>query len=206
MKTKLLAAFATLVFTGPALAAGVPGYLTDSQDAIVHNNYGECWHTGSWTPDMAVVGCDGKVAEAEPAAPPPEPMPAPRAMEHVTLSADVLFDFDRATLKPAAVETLDNLVGQMKGVESIESVSITGNADRIGSDAYNLRLSQRRAEAVKGYLLRQQAISGDQVQLQGVGESQPVVGCEGVNHRTALIRCLAPNRHVVIDVDVQRMQ
>ena len=68
MKTRLLAAFATLVFTGPALAAGVPGYLTDSQDAIVHNNYGECWHTGSWTPEMAVVGCDGKVAE-------PEPMP-----------------------------------------------------------------------------------------------------------------------------------
>jgi len=203
MKTRLLAAFAALVFTGPALAAGVPGYLTDSQGAIVHNNYGECWHTGFWTPEMAVVGCDGKVAEAPP---PPQPMPAPPEAERSTLSGEVLFDFDRSTLKPAAVEALDDLAGQMQGYDEIEEVQITGHADRIGSDAYNLRLSQRRAEAVKSYLLRQQAVSADRVQIQGVGESQPVVGCEGVKPRKTLIKCLTPNRRAVIDVDVKRMR
>jgi OOP family OmpA-OmpF porin len=203
MNTRLLAAFATFIFTGPALAAGVPGYLTDSQDAIVHNNYGECWHTGSWTPEMAVVGCDGKVAEAAPA---PEPMPAPREIQEVTLSADALFAFDRADLKPGAVEALDNLVSQIKGYDDVERVRITGHADRIGSDAYNMRLSQRRAESVKGYLVRQGAISADKIEAQGVGESQPVVACEGVKKRAALIKCLAPNRRVVIDVDVKKMQ
>jgi len=207
MKTRFLAAFAMLALTGPALAGGVPGYLTDSQGAIVHNNYGECWHTGIWTPEMAVVGCDGKVAEAPPAPPPPPaPMPAPPKVERSTLSADVLFDFDRANLKPDAVEALDNLASQLKSYDDIEAVRITGHADRIGSDAYNLRLSQRRAEAVKAYLLRQQAVSADEIELQGVGESQPVVGCEGVKPRTALIKCLAPNRRAVIDVDVQRTQ
>ena len=204
MNTRLLAAFATFVITGPALA-GVPGYLTDNQGEIVHNNYGECWHTSIWTPEMAVVGCDGKVAEAAPA-PEPMPMPEPRKIESVTLSADALFDFDRADLKPGAIEALDNLVSQIKGYDDVEMVHITGHADRIGSDAYNMRLSQRRAESVKGYLLRQGAISADKIEARGVGETQPVVACDDVRGRSALIKCLAPNRRVVIDVDVKRMQ
>jgi OOP family OmpA-OmpF porin len=205
-KNRFTAAIAAmLVMAIPTLASALPGYLTDSQGVIVRNNFGECWHTSQWTPELAVVGCDGKIAEpvamAEPA-PPPPPM---LRVERTTLSASVYFDFDRANLDSAAVQVLDDLSSRAKGYDEIGTVEVTGNADRIGSDAYNVDLSVRRAQSVEGYLLDHQTAPAGAIQVRGLGESQPKVSCDEMP-RTALIECLAPNRRVDIDVEVKRMR
>jgi len=172
----------------------------------VHNNFGECWHTSQWTPELAVIGCDGKVAEpmAEPAPPPPPPPPMPK-VERASLDASVFFEFDRANVNPDAVEVLDDLMSRMGAYDEIGAVSVTGNADRIGSDAYNIDLSLRRAQSVEQYLLDHHAVSSGNAQLRGLGESQPRVMCDDMS-RMALIECLAPNRRVDITVDVKRMR
>ena len=85
-------------------------------------------------------------------------------------------------------------------------MTVAGHCDERGSEEYNVALGDRRAEAVKRYLVDHHALSADKIDAKGVGESQPVVGCEGVRPRKALIKCLAPNRRVVIDVDIKRVQ
>jgi OOP family OmpA-OmpF porin len=198
IKYKILAALVAeilAILATPVAATGVPGYLTDTSGAIVHNNYGECWHTGSWTPDMAVVGCDGKLADAQQVMMPP---PQPRVIRLV-LDTDTYFDFDKATLKPSAVDKLDGLVAQIRNWDDVQQVRITGHTDRVGSDAYNQDLSWRRAQSVNNYLLDRGAVSRNRVTVESMGESQPVVICEGVRSE-ALYSCLAPNRRVIIEV------
>jgi len=187
------------LFVMPLVAGAIPGYVTDTSGAIVHTDFGECWHTSEWTPAMAVVGCDGMVAEA----PPPEvkKMPEPRE-EHLTLSdaGEALFAFDKAQLSPKTQSRLDELVSHMRTYQQVDRVVITGHTDRLGSDAYNMRLSQRRAEAVQRYLLDRQAVDASRVEVVARGESEPVVACEGIRGKQKLVACLAPNRRVVIDV------
>ena len=154
--------------------------------------------------------------EAPKPAPAPAPAPAPRAApveapkpppkpvaEKVTFSTDVLFDFDRAVIKPEGQKKLDELQGRMKGV-SVEVVIAIGHADRLGSDDYNQRLSVRRADAVKAYLVSK-GTAQNRVYTEGKGEKQPVSGdkCKGMgNDRKSakLIECLQPDRRVDIEV------
>src|SRR5262245_15104630 len=132
----------------------------------------------------------------------PKPPPKPVA-EKVTFSTDVLFDFDRAVIKPEGQQKLDELQGRMKGV-SVEVVIAIGHADRIGSDAYNQRLSVRRADAVKAYLTSK-GTEQNRVYTEGKGEKQPVSGdkCKGMGDdrkNKKLIECLQPDRRVEIEV------
>jgi OmpA-OmpF porin, OOP family len=184
----------------PLVSGAVPGYVVDSSGTIVRNSAGECWHTSEWTPSMAVVGCDGKVAEAPMA---PEPVmkqaPEPR-MEHMTLGAETLFGFNKAKLTPEGQAKLDELAGHMKSFQSIDHVTVTGYTDRIGSKAYNLKLSQRRADAVKDYLAGTGAVDAGRIEAVGKGKAEPVSNCHGVRGRKRLIACLAPDRRVVVDV------
>ena len=114
--------------------------------------------------------------EPKPAPPPEAPKPAPEkpkpVAEKITFAADVLFDFDKSVIKPEGRSKLDDLAGKAKGV-NLEVVIAIGHADSIGSDAYNQRLSVRRAESVKAYLVSK-GIEPNRVYTEGKGEKQPV--------------------------------
>jgi OmpA-OmpF porin, OOP family len=138
--------------------------------------------------------------EAEPVQ---EVGPDKPAMEKITLSAEVLFDFDKATLRGEGKQILDTeITEKMKAHPEIELVLITGHTDRIGTDSYNQKLSERRAAAVKKYLASQ-GIEESRLHAVGKGEKEPVVDCKGVYGKKA-IDCLQPNRRVVVEVEAQR--
>jgi OmpA-OmpF porin, OOP family len=179
----------------------------------VKDPFGLCWRTGYWTPAMATMECDPdlmpKTAEPAPApAPmvaPPAPQPAPPAArmpvtEKVTLSADTLFGFDKAVIRPEGKLKLDDLVDKLKAVD-VETIIAIGYTDRIGSKAYNLKLSERRAEAVKAYLVSEGVPSG-RILANGKGKENPVTQpdqCKG-RKSAKVIKCLQPDRRVDIEV------
>lgn len=123
-------------------------------------------------------------------------MPAPRAFERYTLSAQELFAFDHSDLRSAQPK-LDEIAGALISNPQIANVRITGYTDRLGSDEYNKRLSQRRADAVKAYLVAK-GVAGNRLVAIGRGEADPVVQCHQ-KQRTALIKCLEPNRRVEVE-------
>lgn len=207
-----------MAILGSSAAYAVPGYLTDSSGKIWKNSYGECWKSGMWTPAMAIPECDpslvkkpepAKVVEAAPA-PAPVPMgPEKPAFEKITLQAETLFDFDKSVIHPEGKQHLnDEVVTKMKQYPQVEAILVTGHADRIGTDDYNQSLSERRANAVKDYLVSQ-GIEAGRIQTAAKGESEPVVACSDVKGKEnsknkPLIACLQPNRRVVVEVEVQR--
>ena len=111
--------------------------------------------------------------------------------EKVTFAADAFFDFDKSVLKPEGKAKLDDLIGKMGSI-NLEVVIAVGHTDSIGTDAYNQRLSVRRSEAVKAYLVGK-GVEKNRVYTEGKGEKQPVA-----DNRTAEGR--AKNRRVEIEV------
>jgi OmpA-OmpF porin, OOP family len=148
--------------------------------------FGTCWRAGYWTPAMANSECDPDLApKPAPVAPAPTqaaPPPPPAALapaakpkpvaEKITFAADVLYDFDKATLKPEGKAKLDELAAKVKDI-NLEVVIAIGHTDSIGPDAYNQKLSVRRAESVKAYLVSK-GIEPNRVYTEGKGEKQPV--------------------------------
>lgn len=220
MKTSRI--LTSLVFTAITLSSvayahdeGQNGYLSDSRGNAVKNSYGQCWRTGYWTPAMATSECDAdlvKKAEApktEAAAPVAAIGPEKAAMEKVTLQAETLFDYDKAVVRADGKKTLDEkTVGPMKQYPQVEVVLVTGHADRIGSEKYNQDLSQRRADAVKAYLV-EQGVDIKRIETDAKGESEPTVSCNEVKGKEngknkKLVECLQPNRRVVVEVKVQK--
>ncbi len=210
-QTTLIAASAVVIglVAAPAFAQqgkGTSGYVTDTRNAIIKDPYNLCWRTGYWTPAIANCECDKdllpkQVCEPPPppapvVAPPPAPKPAPPpppkpVTEKVTFAADVFFDFDKSILKPEGKAKLDDLVGKLKTV-ALEVIIAIGHTDSIGGDAYNQKLSVRRAEAVKAYLVSK-GIEPNRIYTEGKGKSQPIA-----DNRTAAGR--AKNRRVEIEV------
>ena len=210
---------------GLALLAGTvaakPGYLTTARDDVVRSGAGLCWHTSSWRPALAAEPCEplaksraqvpvavAPEAAPAPAAAPPKAMPVPApqpkkaapapVIRAVTVSTGLLFAFDRAELRPGGETKLRELADDLRGAQ-IESLSAVGYADRIGDDAYNLDLSERRAEAVRDYLA-ELGVELKLIKAEGRGESDPVTG-EGCRDRRgdALIACLQPDRRVELE-------
>ena len=180
------------------------GYVQAPTSGVtVKNPFGLCWRTGYWTPAMATTECDPELMpkKAEPApapvvAPPPAPAPAPAPVvkpvtEKVTMAAETNFDFDKAVLKPEGKARLDDLVGKLKAV-NLEVIIAVGHTDSIGTKAYNQKLSVRRANAVKAYLVSK-GIEANRIYTEGKGETQPIA-----DNRTKEGR--AKNRRVEIEV------
>ena len=154
-----------------------------------------CWRDTTWTPATAAAGCDGALVPPPPPAPvaavtPPPPAPQIAASK-ITFAADTLFDFDKYVLKPKGRQTLDDLVSKIKDV-NLEVIIAVGHTDWIGTVAYNQKLSVRRAEAVKAYLVSK-GIEKNRIYTEGKGKSQPIA-----DNRTAAGR--AQNRRVEIEV------
>ena len=144
-----------------------------------------------------------EVCEPAPKAAPAAPVAAPKAAsfgEKVTISADALFDFNKAVLRPAGKAKLDELVSKAQAIK-LEVILAVGHTDRIGGDAYNQKLSEKRAAAVKEYLVAK-GIEANRVYTEGKGEKQPVTGdkCKGNAKTKALIDCLQPDRRVDIEL------
>ena len=151
------------------------------------------------------------VAPPEPVAvlapPPPAPPPPPPVLpSKVTFSADSLFAFDKATLKPGGQQELDEFAAKLSGTR-FDVITVTGHTDRIGSHAYNQKLSEHRAETVKGYLVGHAGIASDKIAAKGVDGSDPVTKpgeCQGKKVSKALIACLQPDRRVEVEVSGTR--
>ena len=152
-------------------------------------------------------------APAPTAAVEPVPQPAPEVVaepcspktETIVIQSEALFDFDKSVIKDKSNQALDEIVAKIKEHGDVEFILVTGHTDRIGSDAYNQRLSERRATAVKKYLAAH-GVDGAHVKSEGKGESEPVVECKDVKGRKALIECLAPNRRVVVDATHKQVE
>jgi OmpA-OmpF porin, OOP family len=202
-----MAALATSASAGVPAANGgnvVDNWQNGSGELVWKNGTNElCWRDANWTPATAAVGCDGALvppppapavvapAPAPAAAPTPAPAPQPPAATKVTYAADAFFDFDKAVLKPEGKAKLDDLVGKVQGI-NLEVIIAVGHTDSVGTDAYNQKLSVRRAEAVKAYLVSK-GIEKNRVYTEGKGEKQPVA-----DNKTAEGR--AKNRRVEIEV------
>ena len=133
--------------------------------------------------------------------PPPPPAPPTPVFAKQTMSATELFAFDKATLMMPQTK-LDDIASVLQAHPEVSNVQITGYTDRLGSQQYNLKLSQRRADAVKTYLVKK-GIDGSRLSTVGKGEDNPIVQCSEKN-RAALIKCLEPNRRVEVeDITVQ---
>jgi outer membrane protein OmpA-like peptidoglycan-associated protein len=149
---------------------------------------------------MAASPAPAPVVAQAPAPTPPAPSPAPAPapqVQKITLDSKVLFDFDKASLKPDGKAAIDTQVlGKLSGIQKLEVVLVTGHTDRIGSDAYNQKLSERRADAVRDYLVSK-GVDKAKVETIGMGEKQPVVQCDQKAMK-ALIECLQPNRRVEV--------
>jgi OOP family OmpA-OmpF porin len=130
---------------------------------------------------------------AEPAKPACKPV-----LETITIQSEALFDFDKTVIKGKNNQTLDDIAAKIKEHGDVEFILVTGHTDRIGTDAYNQKLSQRRADAVRKYLVAH-GVNDIRIKTAGKGESEPVVDCKGVKGSKNLIECLAPNRRVVVD-------
>lgn len=180
------------------------GYVQDGRGVIARDPFGLCWRTGYYTPADAVAGCDAPIVVAAPPAPPAPPAPvvapvapakpvAPPAptSEKVTFAADAFFDFDKAVLKPEAKVKLDDMASKLKGI-NLEVVIAVGHTDSVGADAYNQKLSIKRAEAVKAYLVSR-GIETSRVYTEGKGEKQPIADNKTATGRTQ-------NRRVEIEV------
>ena len=200
---KVAMLFAAAALATAAGAQTVDNWKNGSGDLVWKNGTNElCWRDSFWTPATAAAGCDGAlvapaaapaVVVVVPVAPvvPAPAQPAPPAASKVTYAADAFFDFDKYVLKPEGKAKLDDLVGKVKGV-NLEVIIAVGHTDSIGTVEYNQKLSVRRAEAVKAYLVSK-GIEKNRVYTEGKGKKQPVA-----DNNTAEGR--AKNRRVEIEV------
>jgi len=221
-------ATAAMTFSLAAFEAAAQGYVTSAPaESVWKSGSGACVRTGYWTPTLADADCDPDLvsrpapaappppaAEVAPplpppevaaVAPPPSPKPAPLKPVPLTLGAAELFAFDRATLTPDGRAKLEKeVVDRVKrDYSDLRVINIKGHTDRLGGAQYNQRLSERRAEAVRNYLVSR-GFDGSKIETHGYGKTMPVKSCPDQKNRKAVVECLTPNRRVEIEVQGAR--
>ena len=207
---KVAMLFASAALATAAGAQTIDNWKNGNGELVWKNGTNElCWRDAFWTPATAAPGCDGAIKPVVADAPAPAPAPAvvtpapapvavpapvvvaPPAATKVTYAADAFFDFDKSVIKPEGKAKLDDLIGKIKNI-NLEVIIAVGHTDSVGSDTYNQKLSVRRSEAVKAYLVSK-GIEKNRVYTEGKGEKQPVA-----DNKTAEGR--AKNRRVEIEV------
>ena len=194
----LTATTVTAQTAAPAQATKVDNWVNPNGLPWKNGTNELCWRDANWTPATALPGCDGAPKpepKAAPEVPPPVAVVPPAVVpviisEKVTFAADAFFDFDKAVLKPEGKAKLDEVVTKLNSI-NLEVIIAVGHTDSVGSDAYNEKLSVRRAEAVKAYLVGK-GIEKNRVYTEGKGKKQPVA-----ENKTAAGR--AKNRRVEIE-------
>jgi len=187
-------------------------YAQDSSGNVIRSEFGLCWRTGEWTDSNAITGCDGQLAPPlalkvtapeVPGSLSPVPVTVPAVVAaspcdtSITLSNEQTFEFNKAELTPAAKQHIKGVVvSRLDKCSRIDIILVTGHADKLGSTAYNRKLSERRAAAVAAYL-QSQGVTVP-IQASGAGSTQPIKSCNKKLSRKKLIDCLAPNRRVTI--------
>ena len=188
------------------------GYVRSPNGEVVKDPFGLCWRTPWFTPAKAIAGCDDDLLPKPPPPPPPAPVEAPKAVvappvvapppppppavvrattEKVTFAADAFFDVNKSVLKPEGKAKLDDLVSKLGGI-TLEVIIAVGHTDSDGSDAFNQKLSVRRSESVKAYLVSK-GVEANRVYTEGKGEKQPVADNKTKDGKTK-------NRRVEIEV------
>ena len=205
-KLNKIAALVALVAVSASASAQAIDNWRGTDGTVWKNGTNElCWRDNFWTPATGVQGCDGVPAPAAAPAPAPAPVaaPAPAApapapavvaapqTEKVSYAADAFFDFDKAVLKPEGKAKLDDLAEKVKGL-NLEVIIAVGHTDSVGGDEYNQKLSVKRADSVKAYLVSK-GIEKTRVYTEGKGEKQPVADNKTKDGR-------AKNRRVEIEV------
>jgi OOP family OmpA-OmpF porin len=205
---KVAMVLASAALASAAGAQSVDNWRNGTGEMAWKNGSAEyCWRNANWTPANAVAACDGAIAApkaaaapapapaaaapAPAAAAPAAPAPAPAAATKVTYAADTFFDFDKSVLKADGKAKLDDLAGKVKAI-NLEVIIAVGHTDSVGADAYNQKLSVKRADAVKAYLVTK-GIEKNRVYTEGKGEKQPVA-----DNKTDAGR--SKNRRVEIEV------
>jgi len=207
-KSLVLALLAGIGFGASMAQAQERVYVIDQRDVVAKSGFDLCWRTGYWTPaaaakDPAGCQCDKDLIPKEVCEPPAPaaPVAAPKPTgEKITVAADALFDFNKAVLRTEGKAKLDELVAKANAIK-LEVILVVGHTDRIGSAQFNQGLSERRAAAVKTYLVSK-GIEANRVYTEGKGKTQPVTGdkCKGNAATKALIECLQPDRRADIEV------
>jgi len=216
VKFSMMAVMAATIGVFASLAqAADPAYVTDARGAVVMDPFGLCWRTNFWTPAAAATDpngcacdkdlipkevCEPKMSKAAAAAPAEKPMAAKPMGEKITVAADALFDFNKATLRPEGKAKIDEVAAKANSLV-LEVVIAVGHADRIGSASYNQKLSEKRAAAVKDYMVSK-GIPANRIYTEGKGSKQPVTKpgeCKGPKS-AKVISCLQPDRRVDIEI------
>ncbi len=207
-----------LGISGTASAQSRQGYWTQPSggDAVWKNAVGQCWRAGYWTPAMAIAECDPDLipkpapkpvaapvpapAPKPAAAPAPKPAAAPAKPRVLRVTSTELFDLNKAVLSQTAKAKLDaEIVAKLGQFATIQFINVNGHTDRLGSQQYNQKLSEKRAMAVKTYLVSK-GVDGSKIETYGFGKTTPVKSCPDQKDRKALIACLEPNRRVEVEV------
>ncbi|SUO91498.1 OmpA family protein [Suttonella indologenes] len=185
MKLKQLLAVAVLAGASYASAQQLEN-LTSNADTqiLVKNNFGECVTVMA---NRNLTGCGDAPAQ-------PQPVQQVAERQVVTLSADTYFDFDKSVLKPEGKAAIRQLAQELNSRgANVQKITVVGNTDSKGSDAYNQKLSERRAAAVGNFLI-ENGVPGTIIEAYGNGERNPVASNDTAQGR-------AQNRRVDITVD-----
>lgn len=186
-----------LAVSGLSVALAQEMYWRDSQGNWVTDSLGECVRSSAWRSGQYTPGCDPEPEKVEVSkfeAPEPPATPIPEA---IALEVDTLFRFNSAELTPDGRRAVDEVAAQLKDADRIERITVDGYTDSVGPEAYNLKLSERRAAAIRDELVHMGLDAGI-IEIRAHGEADPVASNDTPEGRQQ-------NRRAVLNIEAQRL-